>query len=347
MATVKDTANHVNNFSDYIRTSFSEFLKLQPTLHRDDVDRVLHEPAIVKYYRPTNQPWRYYLISLFQIHNETGNVWTHLIGFIIMWCILGVLSAEYDVWTERHSWPMLVFGLCCVISTMTSTCVHLLHSRSVYHHYSLFMIDYIGATLYSFGSGIQAFYACSDKEMYEYLGRMYLPTLTFVTWLNFVVLCLSKLMFGHNPCDVRRKLMMISMMTVQATIVTLPFGPRYYRCYFSDTCSFSSLNHLTISWIFFVSSAFFFGSHLPEKLFPGKCDIFGQGHQIFHVISVVNQMWQFHSMRLDLSTGASDHTEPDFLVIMAALSVLVLVDTICYVFLKRRIPSVAKEEKQS
>ncbi|XP_069117805.1 membrane progestin receptor alpha-B-like [Argopecten irradians] len=344
---MKETSDRIRYISDYLRTSFSEFLKLQPTLHRDDVPVILHEPAIVKYYRPTNQPWRYYLISLFQIHNETVNVWTHLIGFVIMWCILGKLSADYDVWTERHSWPMLVFGLCCVISTMTSACVHLLHSRSVYHHYSLFMVDYVGATVYSFGSGIQAFYVCSDKGTYEFVGSMYLPTLTFMTWLNYVVLCLSKLMFGHNPCDGRRKLIMIAMMTVQAALVTLPFGPRYYRCYLSDSCSFSSLNHLTVSWFLFISCAFFFGSHLPEKLCPGKCDILGQGHQIFHVISVINQMWQFHSMRLDLASGASDHTEPDIVNIMAAFTLLLLTDIISYVLLKKRIPDFAKEEKQS
>ncbi|XP_060073238.1 membrane progestin receptor beta-like [Ylistrum balloti] len=347
MASGKDATYNINNFCDYIRTSFSEFLKLQPTLHRDEVHRILHEPAIIRYYRPTNQPWRYYLISLFQIHNETVNVWTHLIGFIILWWIMGELSAEYDVWTEIHSWPMLVFGLCCVISTMTSACVHLLHSRSVYHHYSLFMIDYVGATVYSFGSGIQAFYACSDKATYEYVGSNYLPLLTFMSWLNFIVLCLSKLLFGHNPCDVRRKLMMIAMMTIQAALVTLPFGPRYFRCYVSDTCSLSSLNHLTISWIFFASCAFFFGSHLPEKLYPGKCDVLGQGHQIFHVVSVVNQIWQFHSMRLDLSSGASDHTDPDIVIIMVAFSVLLTVDIVSYVLLKKLIPSFAKEEKQS
>lgn len=338
MASIRDTIDIVKDLSLYIRASFSQFLQLPPTLHRDSLPTVLHEPAIVQGYRPINQPWRYYLISLFQIHNETVNVWTHLVGFIIVWWILGDLYAEYDVWTDRHSWPMFVLMLTCILSNLTSACVHLLHSRSEYNHFSLFMIDYIGATAYSFGTGIQTFYACSDKATYNYLGSVYLPFLTFITWLNFVVLCLSKITFGQNPCDLRRKLVMVSMMAFQAVVVMTPFVPRYFRCYYSDTCSLSSLHHLTMSSAMFAASGFFFGSHLPERLFPGKCDILFHGHQIFHVISVVNQMWQVHSMRLDLATGDSDHTDPNILNIMIALLALLMVDTLCYMVLRKMIP---------
>ncbi|OWF44004.1 membrane progestin receptor alpha-B-like [Mizuhopecten yessoensis] len=347
MTTEKKITDHVNDFSDYVRSFFSEFLKLQPTLHRDDVHSVFHEPAIVKYYRPTNQPWRYYLISLFKIHNETGNVWTHLIGFIVMWVAIGNLFISYDVWTERHSWPMLVFGLCCMVTTMTSTCVHLLHSKSIYHHYSLFLIDYIGVTVYGFGTGIQTFYACSDIYTYEYMKSVYLPILTLVTWINFIVLCLANVRLGNNDCDIKRKLVMIAMQLVQGIVVTLPIAARYIRCYFNDTCLVSSLYHLSTIYIFLFISAFFFGSNFPEKLFPGKCDILGQGHQIFHVISVANQMWQLHSMRLDHFYGAADHTDPDIVVMLAALLVLLLTDIMSYAFLKKLIPTSLKDKKQS
>ncbi len=35
---------------------------------------------IQKYYRSPNMPFKKTLLSLFGIHNETGNVWTHLLG---------------------------------------------------------------------------------------------------------------------------------------------------------------------------------------------------------------------------------------------------------------------------
>lgn len=35
---------------------------------------------ITRFYRPAGVPFRRTLLSLFDIHNETGNVWSHLIG---------------------------------------------------------------------------------------------------------------------------------------------------------------------------------------------------------------------------------------------------------------------------
>jgi hypothetical protein len=37
-------------------------------------------------YRPQGD-WRRSLGSLFRLHNETGNVWTHLVGFLIFLCL--------------------------------------------------------------------------------------------------------------------------------------------------------------------------------------------------------------------------------------------------------------------
>ncbi|CAM4952820.1 unnamed protein product, partial [Rotaria socialis] len=49
-----------------------------------DVPLVLTEPFILRGYRSTHQPWSYYWKSLFHKHNETINVWSHLIGILYM-----------------------------------------------------------------------------------------------------------------------------------------------------------------------------------------------------------------------------------------------------------------------
>ncbi|KAK3093277.1 hypothetical protein FSP39_013569 [Pinctada imbricata] len=102
----------VREFSDFLRESVTSFLEFQPTLPYQKIPRVLHEPSILAGYRQTNQPWRYYLTSLFQIHNETFNVWSHLIGFALVWILLAEYSENYDFWSDSHLWPMLAFGIC-------------------------------------------------------------------------------------------------------------------------------------------------------------------------------------------------------------------------------------------
>lgn len=329
----------VEDVFDSIRESLSEFLQLQPTLPASKVPSVLHEPAICNGYRSTNQPWRYYLCSLFQLHNETLNVWTHLIGFIVIWIVIGEYSEQYDFLTNKHAWPMLVFGICCLIASLTSATVHLLHCRNSHTHYNAFMVDYIGATMYSFGSGIHAFYSNSHRHTYFLFGQSYLPLLVFVSWMNFTILCVAKLKYGHNPHSMTRKYMMISSMLVQAIVNTIPFGPRYFACIQDETCSLSSLNHMTILFICFALQAFFFASHLPERMFPGRFDVFGHGHQIFHVMSTITQALQFYAISVDIDRQGSDnHADPDIIYLLGATLLLIGADLLSFLYLRKFVP---------
>jgi hypothetical protein len=78
------------------------------------------------------------------------------------------------------------------------------------------MVDYIGATLYAYGSGVMAFYICSDKQTYLYIERFYFPVLWFYTWLNYIALCFAKIFFGYDIHNRYRKLIMVSSMTGHA-----------------------------------------------------------------------------------------------------------------------------------
>ncbi|CAM4959066.1 unnamed protein product, partial [Rotaria socialis] len=66
----------------------STFISLQSMqryhLTFKDVPPILIEPFILRGYRSTHQPWSYYWKSLFHKHNETINVWSHLIGILYM-----------------------------------------------------------------------------------------------------------------------------------------------------------------------------------------------------------------------------------------------------------------------
>ena len=333
--------------SERVRRVFSDFLELQPTLNETKVPAIFQEPGVIRGYRKPHQPWRYYLISLFQIHNETVNVWTHLVGFFVIWFTMAEYYEKLDFWTDKHAWAMLVLGACVLIACFISCCVHLLHSKSETCHYNAFMIDYIGATLYAYGSGVMAFYICSDKQTYLYIERFYFPVLWFYTWLNYIALCFAKIFFGYDIHNRYRKLIMVSSMTCHALLLTIPMGPRYFRCFQEEMCSLSSLNHLTFVYILFVLQAFFFASHLPEKLFPGKFDILGQGHQIFHVLSTVCQCAQFHAIYHEIETGHASHGNPDLPHLVFSTLVLIAVKLVSFQFMRRFIPVEAINTKSN
>ena len=311
-----------------VRQWFMDFYRQQPTLNRGDIPVELRGPAIVNRYRALNQPWIYYLKSLFHIHNETVNVWTHLVGFVAIWVTLEESTKDFNLWTDKHSWPLLLVGTTSLFLCFASTLAHLLHSRSVYSHYTIFMFDYAGVSLYSYGCGIQTFYGSSDKKMYELLDGIYLPVHTIMTLINFFVLCSAKICYGQNPNNKNRQILCISTIGMQCIFGSITCIPRYYNCYYDDACYLSSLNHLTILWIIFIFCAVFFGSHYPERLFPGKCDVLGQGHQIFHVLITLNQILQLRAMKIDVQTGAVDHTDPKCVTLLLSF-VFIVVSQVC------------------
>ena len=105
-------------------------------------------------------------------------------------------------------------------------------------------------------------------------------------------------------------------------------SPSLYRCYqlieqiaggnkhnvlFFGDAEYLFLLYMT-SATMTVMSVFFFGSHLPEKLWPGKFDIFGHSHAIFHVLSSLGTVAQ-------LQIGLTEHRHrPQYLNIEAAPS---------------------------
>ncbi|XP_061174124.1 membrane progestin receptor beta-like [Saccostrea echinata] len=280
------------------------------TLHVSKVPKVLREPAIFTGYRPVNRSWRYYFFSLFRVHNETFNVWSHLVGILAIFLLLWNLSDTYGFTRNKHIWPVLTFGVCAIITSMLSSVAHLFHSKSTDVHYTMFLLDYIGVTFYSYGTGVIAMYACSTKTFYDNWSQHYLPALVIACWLSYIVLCVAKCLYGENPFNLSRKLLQLGGIFILSVLLIAPLFDRYMACFMQRSCSISSLHHISICILLFALQAFFFGSHFPEKLFPGKCDILGQGHQIFHILSTITQATQIQAVIVDMESGHSDHTDP-------------------------------------
>lgn len=297
------------------------------TLHVSKVPKALREPAIFTGYRPVNRSWLYYLLSLFRVHNETLNVWSHLAGIFAILFVLWNVSDSYG-FTNKHLWPALTFGVCAIITSIFSTVAHLLHSKSTNIHYTMFLLDYIGVTFYAYGTGVIAMYSCSTKRFYDAWSQHYLLTLVIACWLSYIVLCIAKCLYGENPFNLSRKVLQLGAIFILSVLLIAPLCERYVTCLMQSSCSIASLHHITICLILFGSQAFFFGSHFPEKMFPGKCDILGQGHQIFHILSTVTQATQIRAVIMDIQSGHSNHTDPvmsrffSYGVLLMALSLL-------------------------
>ena len=231
---------------------------------------------------------------------------------------------------------MVLFLLTAMTATTISTLTHLLHSKSTYVHYKACLIDYIGVNMYIFGSGIITFYSFSDKTGYHLFGSLYLPLLTIATWLNFSTFCLAKVTFGEHNCKMKKNII-LGTTTTYAVIFSSPFSMRLWNCYRSAECSMESQGHVILSATLLLISAFFYISHIPERLLPGKCDIVGHGHQLFHVTGTMTQLMQIKAVREDFSTGALAHTEPNFVNLLIATFILLILKMCTMLYIEKKL----------
>jgi len=79
-----------------------------------------------------------------------------------------------------------------------------------------------------------------------------------------------------------------------------------------------ALGWLILMALLYVVGAILYAARLPERLFPGKFDIWFQSHQIFHVFVVAAAFVHYHaiqkiaSYRLTIGDCLSAHIEADF-----------------------------------
>lgn len=169
MATIAGCMTNDNSTSSSISTTVrSKWFPtvLVPTLPRMSVPKLFHEPHVETGFRQTGQPWCYYLCSLFQVHNECMNCWTHLLALIMVTVRIWHFSLERDMLHDPYMWPLGAGLLTIVLLYLCSSGAHCFSNKSEMVHYTCFMIDYAGIGLYGLGSGIIHYWYCLHEDMF-------------------------------------------------------------------------------------------------------------------------------------------------------------------------------------
>ncbi|XP_071119105.1 membrane progestin receptor alpha-B-like [Haliotis cracherodii] len=313
------------------------------TVAARNVAPVFREPFILTGYRLQDQPWCYYWKTLFHVHNESVNVWSHVLATLLILRHVWSFSQTFDFIEDKYSWSLIGFSLGCFLGTLLSAIAHQFHSKSVWWHYVLFMMDYGGVTLYTFGTGIGCMYICSQRYMYAVMEPVFLPLNVFFSWFTFYVCCRAKLKFASTN-NSTRYVFMIAALLLYALVISIPIFARYTECMTTPGCSLASLNHLTMCFLLLAICAILFSCHAPERLAPGRFDLLGHGHSLFHLLCLVTISMQMKGVRVDIQAGAAAHTNPNLGNILAAYAVLISAQVLTLVTLRKDIAARAKME---
>lgn len=309
--------------------------RLVPTTSKYGVPLVFHEPHMERGFRVLGQPWTYYFWSIFQLHNETVNVWTHLLAFILMAAKMISFSSQIDFINDPYTWPLLSGLFCGMALYACSSGAHCLQSRSELVHYTAFMFDYAGIGLYGLGSVIMHLEYCSEKKFYDSVQSFFVPLGCLLAFLICFCCSISKTIY-KRPYPFIRKIWQIVPVGGIYLLLISPIVHRLFRCYAFDYECNDSISYHVQQMIWFASSGFFFTCEFPQKLKPGLCDHFFHSHQIFHISIMICTLKQMDAVFIDFQTRTSIilmRPMPTFLSAFVPVIVVCLAELVCiYVF---------------
>ncbi|CAG9809118.1 unnamed protein product [Chironomus riparius] len=242
-----------------------------------------------KGHRPPLQSFGACFKSIFRLHTETGNIWTHLLG-----CIMFIGATIYFLW--RPSWQLnleekfifLAFFVGAIVCLGFSFAFHTVscHSEMIGKLFS--KLDYCGIALLIMGSFVPWLY-------YGFYCH-YQPKIIYLT----VVIILGFFSIVTSLWD---KFSTPQLRPVRASVF-MAFGLSgvipaihyvYMEGWFNDI-SRKSLGWLILMGFLYILGAMFYALRIPERWFPGKFDLWGQSHQIFHVLVIVAALVHYHGI---------------------------------------------------
>ncbi|XP_077570231.1 membrane progestin receptor gamma-B [Stigmatopora nigra] len=287
-------------------------IKLPRVVTINQVPKEFHEDSIISGYRYPRSSAMDCILSLFQLTNETLNIWTHFLPtWYFLWKLLSVVLIQ-TVWQHYFIWPLVVLIVSSCIYPLASTCAHTFNSMSPRARHMCFYIDYGALSFYSMGSAIAySAYVFPDKWVNNILHRSFIP----ISLLNSII-CTSLACYSRFPeCQRPRftKALRIAAFAYPYLFDSIPLLYRVFLCE-GDGCTDNDANvfhkiHILLATL----TGFLFATHLPERLAPGSFDYIGHSHQLFHVFGVLGTHFQIMAIECDMKSRRPwllDHSLP-------------------------------------
>ncbi|KAK6188260.1 hypothetical protein SNE40_004477 [Patella caerulea] len=309
---------------------------LKPTTSKHGVPKLFHEPHVETGFRHLHQPWSYYFFSLFQVHNECMNTWTHLVA---LWAILYrtySFHQEFDLIGDPYMWPLCAGLITMIILYICSSFAHCFSNKSELIHYTCFMIDYAGIGLYGVGSTLLHYAYCLHDNMVNSWAHRYSGLIGVCLGLLVTICCsISKTRYSRPYPYSRRVWQLSSTLGIYIWLI-YPIAYRVSLYLFNHQWD-SGLGHHIHQMFWFFLGGFFFGSDIPQRFCPGKCDFLGHSHQLFHICILMTSYKQLDAVYEDIKMYSSlirGIPVPTFMSTFGAVLITIVLNTVTVVIFR-------------
>lgn len=236
-------------------------------------------------HRPPLASFKACFWSIFRLHTETMNIWTHGLGCI---CFL-LLSIYLFVASAYATIPMIdkimlgIFLSTAILCLAFSTCYHTLACHS---HQVLILVcklDYCGISLLIAGSIVPCLYYAFYCSFYSQI------TYTIMT----IFLCAASVTvsFSAKFSEPQYRPLRATVFFSYAFFSFIP-AVHWFWVHSDDKTFYHSsfrtaIICLTAMAIFYIIGAIVYALRIPERFCPGKFDFYFHSHQLFHVFVIL------------------------------------------------------------
>lgn len=238
---------------------------------------------ILSGYRPATNSYSKSFKSLGYLHNETVNIYTHLIGAVSA-AIAGTtmyytFQPRYQTATLEDVFIFSCFFLGAVVCLGMSATYHTIQNHSP--EVSTFgnKLDYLGIVFLIWGSFIPILYYGFQND--PHLMARY-STMISTLAVGTSTACIHPRFRAPSLRPVRA--LMFVLMGLSGVIPVL-HGLRLYGL--EQMQKTVSLNWVILQGALYIFGAVLYASRFPERARPGKFDIWGSSHQLFHILVVM------------------------------------------------------------
>lgn len=248
-------------------------------LRVDQAPTYMREDSITTGYRK-KLSYKACFSSWFWIHNETLNIWTHLIGFgIFVCCLFWVIwSPPRQVNSILELIPLIVQLLSYMACMLSSTLFHTFscHSEDVHKYWRY--TDHFGILAALFGTYVSLIsntFTCFPPWKYVHLSVV----IALFIWV-ILFKCISTKKKSSN-CEIP-----LDIFIYVATYSAVPIAHwAWLQGGIMQPVVLAKLQQIIIPFIAGTIGLFFYVTHFPERIFKaGSVDIVGSSHQIWHVL---------------------------------------------------------------
>jgi adiponectin receptor len=260
-------------------------------IHYDDLPEPWRvNPHILKGYRFSEGKWAC-VRSVVSIHNELINIWTHLLGFIMVLALAFYFyptSANFSNSTKTDIFIAAVFFFAACKCLVCSTIWHTMNSIS---HQTLLerfaCVDYTGISLLVAASIMTTEYAAFYCE----------PVSRWTYMLITAFLGIGGVILPWHPTFNRADMAWARVLFYCTLALTgfLPFGQLAYSRGIEWAQYFYA--PITKSLAVYMTGALMYASKVPERFCPGVFDYVGCSHNIWHLAVLGGIVFHYLAMQ--------------------------------------------------